>query len=430
MPLRVAVIGAGAAGLCALRHLTARPSAFTALGFEQTSNVGGTWVYTEDTGLDRNGLPIHSSVYKNMTTNLPVEVMAFPDFPFNEDLPSFVKHTDVCQYLTDYTDRFHLRDHIRFNTQVELVEPETTQAGRTTWHLRTRNVTDPTCGLEDHKFDCVMVCNGHYAEPLVCSLPGQSQFKGLVMHSHDYRHPEVFSDMNVLCLGAGPSGRDISIEMAPFAKQVYWSHKKKMGLYAPLPTNLRETATVASLKPDSAVLTTGEELRLDAFIICTGYLYTFPFLAPSCHVKVEDKRVTPLYKHTLHTEYTSLAFIGLCSNTLPFPQFDCQIRFCLAAWDGSMELPTQAEMDADTECDYKAKLATGEPHRHAHKLAGKQWEYYDKLASLAGFPPLPRILQQISDNIDDERANNILGYKHMKVEMIAPDACILKKCHE
>ena len=41
MPLRVAVIGAGAAGLCALRHLTARPSVFTALGFEQTSNVGG-----------------------------------------------------------------------------------------------------------------------------------------------------------------------------------------------------------------------------------------------------------------------------------------------------------------------------------------------------------------------------------------------------
>ena len=60
----------------------------------------------------------------------------------------------------------------------------------------------------------------HYAQPLVPSLPGQSQFEGLVMHSHDYRHPEVFTDMNVLCLGAGPSGVDISIEMAPFAKQV------------------------------------------------------------------------------------------------------------------------------------------------------------------------------------------------------------------
>ena len=47
--------------------------------------------------------------------------MAFPDFPFNEDLPSFVKHTDVCQYLADYTDHFHLRDHIRVGTPVYLL---------------------------------------------------------------------------------------------------------------------------------------------------------------------------------------------------------------------------------------------------------------------------------------------------------------------
>ncbi len=67
MPVRVAVIGAGAAGLVALRNLTSRPSVFTAIAFEQTPNVGGTWVYTENTGLDYNGLDIHSSMYKNMT---------------------------------------------------------------------------------------------------------------------------------------------------------------------------------------------------------------------------------------------------------------------------------------------------------------------------------------------------------------------------
>ena len=40
------------------------------------------------------------------------------------------------------------------------MEPDTTQADRSTWHLRTRDVTDPTCGFEDHEFDCVIVCNG------------------------------------------------------------------------------------------------------------------------------------------------------------------------------------------------------------------------------------------------------------------------------
>ncbi|KAI0227620.1 hypothetical protein LSAT2_021901, partial [Lamellibrachia satsuma] len=185
MPLNVAVIGAGAAGLSALRHLTARPSLFTALAFEQTSNVGGTWVYTEDTGVDRNGLPIHSSMYKqtpglvktsafDCSTNLPVEIMAFPDFPFSKDMPSFVKHTVVHKYLEDYADHFQLRDHIKFNTQVELVEPEMTESGRTTWHLRSRHVTDPANGPEDHQFDYVMVCNGHYSMPMIPSLPGQT----------------------------------------------------------------------------------------------------------------------------------------------------------------------------------------------------------------------------------------------------------------
>ena len=55
---------------------------------------------------------------------------------------------------------------------------------------------------------------------MIPSLPGQEEFKGLLMHSHNYRHPEVFRDMNVLCLGAGPSGIDIALEIAPFAKQV------------------------------------------------------------------------------------------------------------------------------------------------------------------------------------------------------------------
>ena len=56
--------------------------------------------------------------------------------------------------------------------------------------------------------------------PTIPSLPGKEMFEGLFMHSHSYRHPEVLQDMNVLCLGAGPSGTDIALEIAPFCKQV------------------------------------------------------------------------------------------------------------------------------------------------------------------------------------------------------------------
>ena len=66
MSIRVAVIGAGAAGLCAVRHLASRPSAFSVTAFEQSKGVGGTWVYTDRTGTDEHGLPVHSSMYRNL----------------------------------------------------------------------------------------------------------------------------------------------------------------------------------------------------------------------------------------------------------------------------------------------------------------------------------------------------------------------------
>lgn len=66
MAKRVAVIGAGAAGLCAVRHLSASPEIFSVVCYELGPTVGGTWNYTDRTGKDENGLPIQSSMYKNL----------------------------------------------------------------------------------------------------------------------------------------------------------------------------------------------------------------------------------------------------------------------------------------------------------------------------------------------------------------------------
>lgn len=59
--LRVCVIGAGAAGLAAARHLTSQLNAFDVSVFEQASCI-----YNENTGRDEHGLPIHSSMYRNL----------------------------------------------------------------------------------------------------------------------------------------------------------------------------------------------------------------------------------------------------------------------------------------------------------------------------------------------------------------------------
>ncbi len=76
---RVAVIGAGAAGLCCARHLSKFPETFQFTVYEQSEQVGGTWVYDNPTpgkapkdvrdvvkSCKPNGVPFHSSMYKNL----------------------------------------------------------------------------------------------------------------------------------------------------------------------------------------------------------------------------------------------------------------------------------------------------------------------------------------------------------------------------
>lgn len=64
-PLRVCVIGAGAAGLVAIRHIKNDPG-LTGCVFEQTDCIGGIWKYTDKIGNDEFGLPIHSTAYQGL----------------------------------------------------------------------------------------------------------------------------------------------------------------------------------------------------------------------------------------------------------------------------------------------------------------------------------------------------------------------------
>ena len=60
----VAVIGAGTAGLCAAKH--AIQNGFDVTVFERANQVGGTWVYTDNIGMDKFGLQVHTSMYQGL----------------------------------------------------------------------------------------------------------------------------------------------------------------------------------------------------------------------------------------------------------------------------------------------------------------------------------------------------------------------------
>lgn len=61
---RVCIIGAGIAGLTSAKYMKEEDIIFTVL--EATNYVGGTWRYDPRVGIDENGMPIHTSMYKHL----------------------------------------------------------------------------------------------------------------------------------------------------------------------------------------------------------------------------------------------------------------------------------------------------------------------------------------------------------------------------
>ncbi|XP_064409025.1 uncharacterized protein LOC102358281 isoform X2 [Latimeria chalumnae] len=336
--------------------------------------------------------------------------MAFPGFPFGPHLPSFIHHSDVRRYLEEYAQHYGIGEHIKFQTLVELVKPVVRGEGSkvlwevTSRHLRGGNLTT------SQRFDAVMVCSGHYSDPYIPNVPGMEYFQGQVMHSHEYRTPESFTGKRVVLLGAGPSGIDIALELSQVAQEVILSHSRPP-IASPLPGNVIQAPGVDRLSEASVLFQDGTERRADAFILCTGYNYSFPFLAEEVGLKVEGGVVSPLYKYVVHTRFTSLCFIGLCKAVCPFPHFNCQVLFSLAVLDGSCPLPPERELNAATAEELRARLESGFPARHFHKLDSLQWDYNNELAQLGRFEPLSPILKELYENCKAIRGRDLINYK-------------------
>ena len=199
------------------------------------------------------------------------------------------------------------------------------------------------------------------------------------------------------------------------------SHNKPR-LVTALPPNVTQQVGIERLTEDSVMFLNGEEEKIDTLMLCTGYRYHFPFLSESCDLHIEDERVTPLYKHIIHTKFPTLSFIGICKTICPFPQFDQQVQLVLTTLDGSLQLPSEEEMNHDIQEDFERRLEQGLPPRHAHTMGPRQWEYNDSLAKIGNYEPIPRSVQTLYDEVHRMRVRNLPTYKTKMYEIIGEDS--------
>ncbi|KAK3033774.1 hypothetical protein RJ639_034216 [Escallonia herrerae] len=299
--LKVAVIGAGVAGLVTAREL--QREGHTVIVYEKGDELGGTWVYnprveSDPLGLDPNREIIHSSLYYSLRTNFPRHLMGFSDYPFavreNGDSRNFPGHEEVLNFLNNFARDFGLTELIRFN--VEVVRVEMAGSRNDEWLVESR-----TGGLSSEAvFEAVVVCVGHHTVPRVADVPGIRKWPRKQLHSHNYRVPEPFRDQIVVLIGDGTSAHDLSNEIAMVAKEVHLSS--------------RSPNVKIEYVYENGIVAFQDGTSVDADIIfhCTGYKYYFPFLKTHGIVTVEENRVGPLYKHVFPPQLGPwLSFLGI-----------------------------------------------------------------------------------------------------------------------
>lgn len=390
--LSVCVIGSGAAGLCSARHLLHDSHHFRVTLYEQTGRVGGTWVYSEDVGTDEStGEAIHTSMYRNLHTNLPLNIMEFPDFPATGPNCNFESHEKVLEYLDHYARHFQLYSVIHFYHKVVQV----TKQSNNRWSV---TVTDLTTNKQlTQQFDSVIVASGRYSVPKIPRVKGLDMWSGKLSHTHDYRLPDGYKNRTVFLLGGGPSAVDIAIEISSVAKKVYLCH-----LLEPYDLSnkiVQIEATIDHIDQSEIHLTNGRVIKdVNEIIFATGYKFHYPFLDETSGIKViDDAFIDGVYKHLISIKEPTMAFLAIPFILIPFPIYHQQICFFLATLRGDFKLPSKDEMARDTKADLEYRMnQLSLPLKHCHRMGGPLMKAYDEfLSSAANIPPISESKQKI-----------------------------------
>ncbi|MGA3524482.1 flavin-containing monooxygenase [Melissospora conviva] len=398
-PSRVAVIGAGAAGLAAVKALL--DAGVEVVAYEKGDRPGGLWARDNSSGLSPAYASLHLNTSKGRTE--------FADFPMPVQWSDYPSADLVAGYLADYAQTFGLTRHIRFHTAVVAVER--TDDG---WLVRTDD------GGTD-RYDGVVVANGHNWDPRLPDPAYPGEFAGTQLHAHDYRDAEIFRGRRVLVVGMGNSAMDIAVDAshvggAPvllsarhgvhiMPKYLFgrpadatggaiaalpWRIRQRIaetmlrlavgppqryGLPAPAggffqnhPTisdtilhrlthgEVEPRPGIARLDGTRVVFTDGRADTVDVIVWCTGYRVSIPFLSPRW--LGPDPERMPLYKRVFHLDDPSLTFVGLMQSTgAALPVVEAQAKLAAARYAGDYALPPPDRQRRDVERALRAATA-------------------------------------------------------------------------
>lgn len=187
------VIGAGFAGLCAAIRLKQAGYDFAVL--EQAPSVGGTWWW---------------NTYPGIACDIPAHFYCFSFAPNPDWSAAYPPGPEIQRYLEDVTDRFGLREAIRFETRVTRCAWE---AERKAWRVETGDA-------ETLRARHLVQATGGLHQPNLPDIPGRDGFKGPVLHTARWDHSIDFDGRRVAIVGSAASAIQLAPALARAGAQV------------------------------------------------------------------------------------------------------------------------------------------------------------------------------------------------------------------
>jgi len=185
----IAIIGAGAGGLCMGAKLKqAGIDSFTI--YEKSEGVGGTW---------------HDNTYPGACCDVPSHFYSF-SFALNSEWSQpFSRQPEILAYFENLAAEHELVPHIRFNTEITALSFD---EAANVWQLTTKDG-------ETAQVDMVVSCLGQLNRPSVPDFPGMETFKGTTFHSARWNHEHDISGERVAVVGNAASALQFIPEIAP-----------------------------------------------------------------------------------------------------------------------------------------------------------------------------------------------------------------------
>ncbi|KZV99127.1 FAD/NAD(P)-binding domain-containing protein [Exidia glandulosa HHB12029] len=208
-PLRVAIVGAGPAGLVACKtFLEARDGQFPfePVVFEAEDDVGGTFRYRS---------------YEGATLVSSKQLTCFSDFRLPFEHADHLTLEEYCAYLRAYVSHFSFWDRIKFGHRVVQISRHPDGG-----HVVEYIVRDASgeWGTEHQtmRVAYVAMCSGLHVVPSVPAIPGiehvgassSTSDAPRTFHSVDYKRRDQLKGKRVMILGTGETGMDIAYESA------------------------------------------------------------------------------------------------------------------------------------------------------------------------------------------------------------------------